>query len=85
LGLYYGSYPEIQQVWEQFKKMVDPKVRKDLIGRIQTMIHDKMMFIPVTGSSTPTAFNGKVKGNPFGIQPLVFYTAPFEDIELEGR
>jgi len=24
----------------------------------------------------------KVKGNPYKIQPMIWYTAPFEDIEL---
>jgi peptide/nickel transport system substrate-binding protein len=80
----YGLYPEIRQVWDQYNKSIDPKVRKDLIGRVQTMIHDKMMYIPITGSGSPTAVNpNKVKGSPFGTQPIIFYTVPFEDIELE--
>jgi len=78
----YGNYPDIKQVWDQYKKAVDPKVRKDLIGRVQRMIHEKTMFIFLTSSNSPAAFGPKVKGNPYKVQPLLWFTAPFEDIEL---
>ena len=79
----YGNYPDIQQLWDQYKKAVDPKVRKDLIGRVQRLIHEKTMFIFLTSSNSPAAFGPKVKGNPYKIQPLLYFTLPFEDIELE--
>jgi len=78
----YGNYPDIQAVWDQYRREVNPKVRKDLITKVQTLIHEKMMFIPLTGSNCPTALGHRVKGDPFKIQPLIWYTAPMEDIEL---
>jgi peptide/nickel transport system substrate-binding protein len=79
----YGIYPDIQQLWDQYKKTVDLKVRKDLIGRVQRLIHEKTMFIPLTNTNSPAAFGPKVKGNPYKIQPLIWFTAPFEDVEIE--
>jgi peptide/nickel transport system substrate-binding protein len=78
----YGNYPDIQAVWDQYRREVNPKVRKDLITKVQALIHEKMMFIPLTGSNCPTALGPRVKGDPFRIQPLIWYTAPMEDIEL---
>jgi ABC-type transport system substrate-binding protein len=78
----YGNYPDIQTVWDQYRKEVAPKARKEAIGRVQTLIHEKTMFIPLTSNNSPAAFGPKVKGNPYKVQPLIWFTAPFEDIEL---
>ena len=78
----YGNYPDIQRVWEKYKNATDPKGRKELIIQVQRMIHDRMMFIPLVDTNSPAAFGPKVKGNPYKIQPLIWFTSPFEDIEL---
>lgn len=81
----YGNYPEIQALWENYNRSVDPKIRKDLIANIQKLIYEKVMWIPLTNTNTPTAFGPKVKGNPYKIQPLIWFPAPLEDIELAGN
>jgi hypothetical protein len=53
-----------------------------LIGKIQEVIREKAMFIPIRGGVSPAAFGPRVKGNPYKIQPLLWWTCPFEDIEL---
>ncbi len=78
----YGNYPDIEEVWKQYNKTTDPKIRKDLIGRIQKLIYEKTMFITLTSTNSPAAFGPRVKGNPYRIQPLIWFTAPFEDMEL---
>ncbi len=83
----YGNYPDVEALWGQFKKESDSKRRKDLITRIQRLIHEKTMFIPLTATSTPVAIGPKVKGNPYKIQPPnkvlpIWFFSPFEDIEL---
>jgi ABC-type transport system substrate-binding protein len=78
----YGNYPDIQDLWEQYQHEVTPKGRKDLIGRIQKLIYDKTMFLFLTATNSPAAFGPRVKGNPYRVQPLIWFTAPFEDMEL---
>jgi len=80
----YGNYPDIQGTWDQYQREVNPKVRKDLIERIQTMIYERTMFMPLTNTNSPAAFGQRVKGDPYKIQPLIWFTAPFEDIELNN-
>jgi peptide/nickel transport system substrate-binding protein len=78
----YGSYPDVQALWDQYTKGVDLKTRKELITRLQGLIYDKTMFIPLTNVNSPSAFSMKVKGNPYNVQPLMPLVIPVEDIEL---
>jgi ABC-type transport system substrate-binding protein len=80
----YGNYPDIQAIWDQYKKAIDPKIRKDLIGQVQKMFYEKRMLPPLTSLNSPTAVGPRIKGDPFKIQPLIWFTAPFEDIELQN-
>lgn len=81
----YGNYPDLQALWDQYQRESSPKVRKDLIANLQKLIQEKTVFIPLTSTNSPAAFGPKVKGNPYKIQPLIWFTAPFEDIELVGQ
>ena len=78
----YGSYPEIQSLWSQYNKAIDQNKRKEIIGQIQKLIHDQAIYLPLTVTNSPAAFGPRVKGNPYKIQPILWFTAPFEDMEL---
>jgi peptide/nickel transport system substrate-binding protein len=83
----YGNYPDIQAMWEKYQEEVSLKIRRELITRIQELIHERTMWIPLVSNNSPAAIGPQVKGNPFKIQPPksypLWFTAPFEDIELE--
>ena len=79
----YGNYSDIQALWEQYRKEVAPDARKEIIGRIQKLVHERTMWLPLTTTNSPAAVGPRVKGNPWMVQPLIWFTAPFEDIELE--
>jgi ABC-type transport system substrate-binding protein len=81
----YGNYPDIQVLWDQYQREVSPKVRKDVVERVQKLMHAKTMFILLTSTNSPAAFGPRVKGNPYKIQPLIWFTAPFEDMELAAE
>jgi len=79
----YGNYPDIQALWDKYQREIVPEARKDLIGQIQKLIHERIMWIPLTTTNSPAAVGPRVKGNPWKVQPLIWFTAPLEDIELE--
>jgi ABC-type transport system substrate-binding protein len=79
----YGNYPDVQVAWDKYQKAVKPKAQQELLGDIQRLIHERTQYIPLTATNVPTAFGPRVKGNPFKVQPHIWYTAPFEDIELK--
>lgn len=78
----YGNDPDIKALWDRFQKESSAKVRKEILADVQKKIQERTMFIPLTSTNSPAAFGPKVKGNPYKIQPLIWFTAPFEDIEL---
>jgi peptide/nickel transport system substrate-binding protein len=80
----YGNYPDLQALWDQHERSLDPNVRKDLRERMQRSIYDRTMFIPLVKSTTPSAFGPRVKGDPFKIrEPYpVWWPCPMEDLEL---
>jgi ABC-type transport system substrate-binding protein len=78
----YGNYPEIQALWDRYQREYSPKTRKDLISQIQKMTYDKTIWLPLTSTNSPAGFGPRIKGNPYKVQPLLWFTAPFEDIEL---
>ncbi len=78
----YGAYPDIQALWDQYQQEYSPQGRKDLISRIQKMTHDKTIWLPLTSTNSPAGLGPRIKGNPYKVQPLLWFTAPFEDIEL---
>jgi len=78
----YGNYPDIQALWDQYRGETSPKVRRDLMAQIQKMIHERTEFIPLTSTNSPAAAGPRVIGNPYKVQPLLWFTAPLEDIEL---
>jgi peptide/nickel transport system substrate-binding protein len=78
----YGSYPDIQALWERYRKEIEPQARKDLIHQVQRMIQERTVWIPLTSTNSPAAAGPRVKGNPWKTQPIIWFTAPFEDMEL---
>ena len=78
----YGNYPDVQELWDKYQKEASLKVRKELVGKIQKLIRDKTMYVLLTSTNSPAAIGPRVKGNPYRIQPLIWFTAPFEDMEL---
>jgi peptide/nickel transport system substrate-binding protein len=80
----YGNYPDIQAVWDQYVIASDPKTRKELIARIQNLIYDRTMVIPLMRATVPSAIGPRVKGDPFKFRggfPL-WFPSPLEDLEL---
>jgi peptide/nickel transport system substrate-binding protein len=81
----YGNYPDIQALWERYRKEVVPQTRKDLIAQIQKAIHERTLWISVSSSNSPAAVGPRVKGNPWRAQPIIWFTAPFEDVEIMDK
>jgi peptide/nickel transport system substrate-binding protein len=78
----YGNYPDILALWDQFNRAFDPKHRKDLIGRVQKLVSEKVMYLPLNSSSTLWAVGPRVKEGPWRKERVLGFPCPFEDMEL---
>lgn len=79
----YGNYPDIQALWDEYRREIAPEARKNLLARIQKLIYERTMWIPLTTLNVPSAIGPRVKGDPWKVQPLLWIPALPEDIELE--
>ena len=61
---------------------MDPKERKELVGQVQKMIHERTMFIPLTSTNSPAVFEPRIKASLYKIRPLIWFPVPLEDMEL---
>jgi len=81
---FYGSYPELNSLWEKYNKSIEPEARKDLMISMQKIVLDNLMVIPVAQNKNPRALGPRVKGYPWKIQEgyPIWFPTPLEDIEL---
>lgn len=78
----YVNDADVRALREKYQRELNPKTRTELIISLQKLIHAKKMLIPMNQLGSPTAMSQKIKGNPFKIQPMLWFPAPFEDMEL---
>jgi peptide/nickel transport system substrate-binding protein len=81
----YGSYPDIEGLVREQAGETDAKRRETMLHRIQQMIHDRTMVVPIwelaflNGHGPRVAESGLtlITGHP--------YSAPYEDLRLKGK
>ena len=79
----YVNNPEIEKLFAQQAKELDPKKREALLHQIQRIIVDKVYFAPIYQLQWPNAVHKSVKLSGLGLIKGFYYTGPFEDITLQ--
>jgi peptide/nickel transport system substrate-binding protein len=84
-GLYaYGSYPDIDGLFREQAAETDRKRRNAMLVKIQQLVHDKVMFIPIM---EPAFLNGqgpRVGESGLGLITGHAYSGPYEDVRLKS-
>ena len=81
----YGSYPDIDALFKDQAAEMDRKKREVLLHRIQQLVHDKAMFIPMWELAFINGQGSRVQESGLGLIPGHAYSAPYEDVKLKGR
>jgi len=81
----YGSYPDIDGLFRDQATELDPKSARPMLHRIQQLIHEKVMYLPIwqlsfcrrtaRGSRSP----GLVSSTDYP------WSAPYEELKLKGK
>lgn len=79
----YGSYPDIEELYQQQRKELDVEKRKALLHRIQQLIQDKVMFAGIWEQAFLCVHGPRVEESGLGLIPLFPYSAPLEDVRLK--
>jgi peptide/nickel transport system substrate-binding protein len=81
----YGSYPEIDSVFKDQAAEMDRKRRDALLQKIQQIIYEKTMFIPIWELAFINGHGPRVQESGLGLIPGHAYSAPYEDVKLKAK
>jgi len=81
----YGSYPDLDSLFKDQAAELDRKKREAMLHRIQQLMHDKVMSIPMWELAFINGQGPRVQESGLGLIPGHAYSAPYEDVKLKGK
>src|SRR5262245_65415087 len=81
----YGGYPDIDGLFREQATELDPRKREAILHRIQQLIHDKVMVLPIWQLSLIQAYGPRVAESGLGLIADFPWSAPYEELKLHGR
>jgi peptide/nickel transport system substrate-binding protein len=79
----YGGYPDIDDLFRQQAQERDRKKREALLHQIQRLMHERVMYGPIFEPATLHGVGPRVEEPGVGLNPLLYFTAPYEDMRLK--
>jgi peptide/nickel transport system substrate-binding protein len=80
----YGSYADIDELFLQQAVELNHAKREALLHGIQQLVYGRTMYAPIMQSAFISAIGPRVGESSLGRLPEFPYTAPYEDITLNG-
>ena len=80
----YGSYPEIDEMFQQQAVELDHKKRAAILEKMQQLVYQRAIYAPIWLLGFLNGVGPRVGESGFGLIPGFAYTAPYEDITLKG-
>ncbi|MGH7345139.1 MAG: hypothetical protein ACREK4_09520 [Candidatus Rokuibacteriota bacterium] len=81
----YGGYPDIDGLFREQATELDPKKREAILHRIQQLIHDKVMYLPIWQRSLLQAHGPRIAESGLGLIADYPWSAPYEELKLKGK
>ena len=81
----YGGYPDIDALFRDQAAELDGKKREALLHRIQQLVHDKVMYLPIWQLSMLQGYGPRVAESGFGLIADYPWAAPYEDVKLKPK
>ena len=83
-GLYsWGGYPDMDDLFVQQARELDPKRREALLHQIQRLAHERVMAAPLWELGFLNAMGPRVDESGLGLIALFPYSSPYEDLKLK--
>jgi peptide/nickel transport system substrate-binding protein len=79
----WGSYPDIDGLFQEQAAETDRKRREALLHKIQQLMHERTMFVPVMEPALLNASGPRVAESGLGLIAGHAYSAPYEDVKLK--
>ena len=83
-GLYaWGGYPDMDDLFAQQARELDPKRREALLHQIQQLANERVMAAPLWELGFLNAIGPRVEESGLGLIAYHPYSAPYEDLKLK--
>ena len=79
----YGSYPDLDGLFREQASELDRAKREAILHKMQQLVHDKAMFIPIWELAFINAQGPRLEESGLGLIPGHAYSAPYEDVRLK--
>jgi peptide/nickel transport system substrate-binding protein len=81
----YGGYPDIDGLFRDQAGELDPKKREALLHRIQQLMHEKVMYLPIWQLAVLNGYGSRVGESGLGLIAGYPWAAPYEDVKLKAK
>jgi len=81
----YNTYPEVDGLFSEQVNEQNPRVRAQILNKVQQIIHERVMFAPVMEPAFLNGVGGRVGHHALGSIANFPYSAPYEDLALKAK
>jgi peptide/nickel transport system substrate-binding protein len=81
----YGDYPDLDALFREQGGEIDRKKREASLHKIQQLMHERVMFLPITEPAFLNGVGGRVAESGLGLISNYLYSAPYEDLKLKAQ
>jgi peptide/nickel transport system substrate-binding protein len=79
----YGGHADIDGLFDEQASLMDPKKREAALHRLQQLMHEKALHMPLFESAFLNGVGPRVAESGLGLVPNHLYSAPFEELRLK--
>src|SRR5438128_2508305 len=79
----YGGHPDIDDLFFQQAHERHRTKRQALVHVVQRLMHERVMHLPIFEPATLHGVGPRVEEPGIGLSPLLYFTAPYEDMRLK--
>jgi peptide/nickel transport system substrate-binding protein len=79
----YGGYPDIDELFRQQSVERERGQREALLHQIQRLMLERVMHAPIYEPATLHGVGPRVEEAGVGLNPLLYFTAPYEEMRLK--
>ena len=81
----YGTYPEVDGLYSAQANEMNPRVRQQILHKMQQLLHEQVMFGPVIEPAFLNGVGPRLEVHGLGTIKNHAYSAPYEDLRLGGK
>ncbi|HEV8437946.1 MAG TPA: ABC transporter substrate-binding protein [Methylomirabilota bacterium] len=79
----FGSYPEIDELFQQQAREPDRSKRETLLHAIQRIAHERVMFAPIWQVAQLNGVRTRIDQPGIGLIDYLPYSSPYEDLKVK--